>query len=246
MSSRIPCPCWSWARCALSKYFDQAKKLLPQGLIWGAAKTGKLAAVLDVPAGQMSVCHDRADNLMMEAIPTTALELLPEWEKFAGLPDECTIGYAETIEERRRAVVAKLTGRPTLSLQSFIDLAEMLGYKISIREYIPFTAGRSRCGGDHVLVSPHSPFIAGASRCGGPPNFGGLYARYHWRVTIVENRVHLFRTGRDKCGTKLGYYKPAKDLECFLKRRKSAHTRVFFEYLEILPHGPTHSRSVAK
>jgi len=226
---------------SVKDYLEQAKKLLPQGLIWGAAKNGKLTAVLEVPAGQLSGCHERADNLMMESDPTTALELLPEWEKFAGLPDECTIGYAETIEERRRAVVAKLTGRPTLSVQSFIELAALLGYEIRIREYIPFTAGRSRCGGDHVLVCRHSPFIAGASRCSGPPNFGGRFARYRWRVTIVENRVHLFRTGRDKCGTKLGCYKPAKDLECFLKRRKPAHIRIFFEYLEILPSGSTAS-----
>lgn len=216
----------------IDDYFDQAKKLLPQGLIWAAARSGRLGDVLMTTAGQLSGCHERADNLMMEACPPTSLELLSEWEKFAGLPDECTAGEAVTLEERRRAVVAKLTGRPTLSVESFYWLAGLLGYEITIREYVPFTCGRSRCGGPHVLASGRGSLICGLSRCGAPAPYGGYYARYFWKVIVHGFRAHWFRTGRNRCGERLGWQTPAKDLECFLRRRKPAHTIIIFEYRE--------------
>lgn len=216
----------------LNDYFEQAKKLLPQGLIWVAARNGRLGAVLMAVAGQLSGCQERADNLTLEASPNTTVELLPEWEKFAGLPDECTAGEANTLDERRRAVVAKLTGQHGLSVESFHKLAALLGYEITIREYIPFTVGRSRCGGPHVIGSSRGSLITGLSRCGAPGPYSVYYARFFWKVTVHGFRAHWFRAGRNRCGERLGWGAPAKDLECFFKRRKPAHTLIIFDYRE--------------
>lgn len=213
-------------------YFEQAKKLLPQGLIWGAAKGGKLAALLETAAGHLSACHHRAENLIIEAIPQTARELLTEWEDFAGLPDECTAGEDLSPAERQDAVVEKLTAKGNLSVQKYIDLAARLGYEITIREYVPFTAGRSRCGGPHVLGTIHEPFIAGLSRCGGPPYITRV--RYFWKVNVAGRYAQWFRCGRNTGGERLGSLKPARDLECFFRRRKPANTVIIFNYQEDL------------
>lgn len=198
----------------IDRYYNQAQKLLPQGLIWRVIPGGPLEAILWMAAGQLSDCHGRAENLINEAIPQSARELLTEWETFAGLPDECTVGEANTVPERQNAVVEKLTGQGTLSVQSFYDLAARLGYEIQIVEYRPFTTGRSRCGGSDVL--------------------GDHRARYYWRVTIIGDRVHLFRCGRNTAGERLGWYSPARDLECFLNRRKPAHTIPIYDYQEAI------------
>lgn len=198
----------------IDAYLDQAKKLLPLGNIWVCRSGSALWSVLRMCAGQLSGCHHRAINLIVESSPQTARELLPEWEDFAGLPDDCTVGKAVTLSDRQNAVVEKLTSRGSLSVKSFYDLAARLGYVITIKEYIPFTAGRSQCGGPHVL--------------------GDRRARFYWKVTVHGPRAHWFRCGRSTAGERLGWYSPAKDLECHLKRRVPAHTIVIFDYEEAL------------
>ena len=229
----------------INDYFTQALKLLPKGLIWGWAAAGRLAATLWMAARQLAGAQRRAENLINEAIPQTAVELLAEWEAFAGLPDECTAGTDMSIAERQDAVVEKLTGLGSLSVASFYALAQKLGYEITIREYRPFICGRSVCGGpdqlgqgaDGALTGPHSTGSgnsAGASSEPGGYVEDGYNARLYWRVTVHGPRAHWFRAGRNTAGERLGWYSPARDLECFFKRRQPAHTIIIFDYQEAL------------
>jgi uncharacterized protein YmfQ (DUF2313 family) len=208
----------------INDYFDQALQLLPRGLIWGRAHTSHLAATLWMAAGGLVKAHLRAENLINEAIPQTAVELLGEWEAFAGLPDECTPERDLTLSERQDAVVEKLTGLGSLSVASFYALAVKLGYEITIREYRPFICGRSVCGGPDVLGA--------AWPADGEED--GYNARYYWRVTVHGPRAHWFRCGRNTAGERLGWYSPAKELECFFNRRKPAHTIIIFDYQEAI------------
>ena len=141
----------------IDDYLSQALHLLPRGLIWAQSQTSRLAAALWMAAGSLVGAHRRAENLINEAVPQTAQELLAEWEAFAGLPDECTPARDLTISERQDAVVEKLTSLGTLSVESFYALARKLGYEITIREYRPFICGRSVCGGPDVLGTAWPP-----------------------------------------------------------------------------------------
>jgi uncharacterized protein YmfQ (DUF2313 family) len=194
------------------RYLDQAIKLLPPGLIWAINHAGRLASLLKMSCGQLTGCHLRAEKLILESSPQTTEELLPEWEELAGLPDECGGKQGLTVTERQELVVERLTRRGSMAVERFKEMAVNLGYDVTIKEYKPFTCGRSFCGGPDVL--------------------GHRYARYFWRVTVMSPRAHWFRAGRDRCGERLGWATPAVDLECYFKRRRPAHTEIIFEYRE--------------
>jgi uncharacterized protein YmfQ (DUF2313 family) len=155
----------------------------------------------------------RAEKLTLEASPQTSDELLAEWEELAGLPDACGGDKPDlTVIERQELVIERLTQRGSMAVNRFAEMAVNLGYDVVIKEYKPFTCGRSFCGGPDLL--------------------GRRDARFFWRVTVKSPRAHWFKTGRNRCGEKLGWASPAIDLECYFKRRKPAHTEIIFEYLE--------------
>jgi uncharacterized protein YmfQ (DUF2313 family) len=198
----------------LERYYKQALKLLPPGLIWAIDEGGRLARILKASAGQLAACHLRADGLMLESSPQTASETLPEWEEMAGLPDECVGGGVDglAVVERQELVVERLTRRGSQAVNRYLELARALGYDVQIIEYRPFICGRSACGG--------------------PDQLGRADARLWWRVVIKSPRLHWFRAGRGRCGERLGWGSPAVDIECQMGRRKPAHTEIIFEYEE--------------
>ncbi len=115
-------------------YLHQLLALLPPGAAWprdpGTVRHGQLSAI----ARSLATVHARADQLLEEADPRSAAELLIDWERVAGLPDPCT-GPAETTAERRDRVVARLTARGGQSRVYFIGVAAALGYAVTIEEF---------------------------------------------------------------------------------------------------------------
>ncbi|MDR1656121.1 MAG: DUF2313 domain-containing protein [Deltaproteobacteria bacterium] len=195
----------------MNSYFEQAKKLLPPGLIWAISEAGRLAEILRMSSGQLSSCHLQAEKLTLEASPQTSDELLAEWEEVSGLPDNCGGGNpALTITERQELVIERLTRRGSMAVERFLEMSRNLGYDVTIKEYKPFTCGRSFCSGPNLL--------------------GRRDARFFWRVTITSPRMHWFKAGRYRCGERLGWGTPAADIECYFLRRKPAHTDIIFEY----------------
>jgi len=124
------------------------------------------------------------------------------------LPDVCSEA-AQTLQERRADVVAKLTAQGGSSKAYFQALAEAMGYSIEIDEFRPFVAGLSRCGA--VLGGAHA-------------------VRHIWRVRVTGPRFTPFRAGASQCGDLLGKIARADDLECKLKRLKPAHTNLIVSY----------------
>lgn len=87
----------------------------------------------------------RAAALFAEADPNQAEELLPEWEALLGLPDGC-FPAAVTLEARRAAVVAKLTGLAAPTPAGLEALATTVGEPATILEAAPAQAGVLRAG----------------------------------------------------------------------------------------------------
>lgn len=190
-------------------YRKQLQALLPFGIVWPRRPDATLTKLLDGIAEELARVDSRADDLLSNAFPAGALEMLPDWERIVGLPDACSTELANTIAERRKNVVSKLTERGGCSRAWFIAFAAKLGYTIEIDEFRPFIAGISRCG----------------DRLNGAPS-----VRYTWRVRVIGPRYTPFRTGASQCGDLLGKITRAEDLECQLKRRKQAHTNLIVSY----------------
>ena len=192
------------------RYLAHLQQLLPPGAAWPRDRDAILTKLLLALAVELSGVENRARALMEECDPRTALELLSEWEAWAGLPDPCMKDSVATLSERRRVLWQKLTGNRGLMLDIFVQTARMLGYELDIL--------------------PHGrPFICGVSRCG--HRLGGDHAaRLVWRVIIKGYRLRDFRCGVSRCGDSLGRKVRADDMECILRRMNPAHLDLIIGY----------------
>lgn len=190
-------------------YLHDLQALLPTGAAWprdpGTVRHGQLGAAAD----GLARGHDLAEQLIEEADPRSARELLGDWERVAGLPDPCSAGIATTLQERRAAVVSRLTTTGGQSVAYFACIAAGLGYTVEIDEFRPAVCGRARCG----------------DRANGPHA-----VRHTWRVRVTEPRVTRARCGASQVGDRLGKITRAEDLECLLRRLKPQHTTLIVSY----------------
>ncbi len=195
---------------SVSDYLHQFLALLPTGRIpWPRDPGTRLYQLLSGLSVEFARVDDRVIDLRDEADPHTTLELLDEWEEFAGLPDPCSAGLVTTLQERRRALESKLLATGGASEAYFMAICNEMGYEVEIERFRPFICGLSRCG--DVL--------------NGAPS-----VRHTWRVRVIGPRVTLFRTGSSQCGDRLGKISRAEDLECRLHNLKQAHTRLIVAY----------------
>lgn len=194
---------------SVDDYLGHLKALLPQGAAWPRDVGSMLNMLLRGFAEEFARVDARVTDLRNESDPRTTLEMLVEWESFAGLPDTCSAGIATTIEERRATIQAKLLATGGASRAYFMAICASLGYQVEIDTWRPFVCGISRCG--DVLS-------------------GAPSVRHTWRVRVLQSRVTLFRAGKSQCGDLLGKISRATDLECKLNKLKQAHTRLIVAY----------------
>ncbi len=102
-------------------YARMMAALLPQGRLWDRV-SGMLMDVLLGCAVELERLHGRVQDLLKEIDPTTATELLPDYEAELGL------GSAPTLAERRARIVARLVQRQRYRPVDFqTTLAPLLG-----------------------------------------------------------------------------------------------------------------------
>lgn len=188
-------------------YIEQLAALLPPGLAIRRETDTNVYKLLHGMAEELARVDTRSDDLLRESDPRTTLELLADWETQVGLPDPCLDGVDQTVQQRRDAVVARLTGRGGQSRQFFIDLAASLGYTVTITEFRPFRAGISDAG--DALT-----------------NGDWIFA---WRINAPETTIYEFRAGESTAGEPLRSWGNER-LECAIDRVKPAHTILQFAY----------------
>lgn len=198
----------------MNDYQAQLFALQPPGRALPKEPASVWGRLLDGLACEFAREEQRADDLVRESDPREAAELLPDWERVCGLPGECPIAWDSSLQARRAAVVAQLTGAGGQRAAWFESLAALLGLSISVTEYRPFLAGLSRCG--DVLNGPHD-------------------VRFVWSVTVRGKRVTRFRCGESVPGERLLDYARAEDLECLLRLYAPAHTVLIVGYEEEVP-----------
>jgi uncharacterized protein YmfQ (DUF2313 family) len=194
--------------------------LMPQGQAWPRDEKSTLMRVVRGLSQIWGRVDGRAADLLeIESDPRLTTELLPDWERAWGLPDEC-VSAPLTIEARRQVLVHKMTSLGEQSRSYFIGLAAEIGYTITITEYAPFMAGISQCGDtSNPPLDMHPRWEIG------PPQM-----RFFWTVHVSGAQLMWFRASSGQAGVdphlRIGV---PEDLECLLNKWKPAHTEIVFD-----------------
>lgn len=189
------------------------RQLLPRGAAWDFAPDGRFARLLEALAAEFARIDARVIDLLDEADPRTALEVLIDWERVAGLPDACT-GQPDNVGERQIALVEKLTSIAGQRPADFIDLAARIGYEVDIEENRPLRVGDrvgDRCR-DEAWAFAWTVKVQPFDGAGRP-----VLAIAHFKVG-------------DPVGTRVRGF-GSLDLECVISRAAPAHTNVIFAYV---------------
>lgn len=197
-------------------YTRQLRRLLPSGAAWSFPADGTFAGLLAGMAEEFARIDARGVDLVEEADPRTAQELLDDWERVAGLPDACT-GAPDSTAERQAALHQKLTSTGGQNRAYFVDLAAKIGYSIEIEEHRPCAIG----------VPCETPI------------YGEDWA-FAWTVHVMppdgwydsSMQIAAAKIG-DPVGIRIRGW-GSLDLECVISRERPGHTLVLFSY-EIEP-----------
>lgn len=108
-------------------YREQLQSLLPRGSAWPRESGAVLTQVLDGLAQELARVDLRVENLINEIDPRTTGELLPDFERVYGLPDPC-VTDALTTDQRRNALVSKISNQGGQSPAYYLSVLERLGY----------------------------------------------------------------------------------------------------------------------
>lgn len=182
----------------------QLQALLPPGAAWPRDPETTLIKLLDGLSEELARIDARTDDLRDEADPRSTIETLAEWETAYGLPDICA-PVVGLIQERHDALLARITGSGGQSRAYFIDVADRLGFAVTIDEFDPLTC-----------VDPCTGAL-----CGDDWDFA-------WQINGPEETIRS-ATCLDGCTAPLREW-GNETLECTMGIIKPAHTVVQFRY----------------
>lgn len=184
------------------KHADVLKKLYPP--VSYDINGEQFVAQCETDGACFDLVQSSANQVLDVISPTTAGQMLADWERVLGLNAE-----GKSYQQRVLAAVAKINETGGLSIPYFTELAQAAGYQIKIVESQPFRAGVNRCGDALELED----------------------VIYSWRVQVAgsSQQVVLFRAGLSTAGDKLSSYSDSL-IEAVFEDLKPAHTYVSFEY----------------
>lgn len=194
--------------------FNQALlALLPRGRAWPKDAASAQVRALSFIGPTFARLSERAEQLLVDAFPSTAVELLATWEALLGLPDPCA-GPATAIAERQAQVVARLIGTGGQAMQFLIDFAALFGYTVTITEQAP---------ADGTLTQ----FVAGnAAGVRLVTDTGNAIFTYIVNAPLVSSSHFV---AGSHAGEPLAYWGNTV-LECVMDEVKPAHCKVLFSY----------------
>lgn len=186
------------------RYYQLLVNLLPIGRLWDTRNQPVFRSLIESIANELCRVDERVDAMLRESDPRLTTELIDDWERLVGLPDECTpIDFS--LSGRRAQVAQKYTNVGGLSADFYEKLGLQLGQKIAVKDFFPFRAGRSQAG-DALTNNFETSFKAG-------DKVGSQLRTYGWRFYI------------NAC-----LEKESVVIECTLKKLKPAHVGIIFTY----------------
>lgn len=197
--------------CGLSvdDFAGLALDLLPQGYAWPREPDTVLYRYWLAVAEEQRRLHDRGCQLLeVESFPCSSVELLPDWERVFGLPDECTPAGL-SLAERQIALCLKIAMRGRQDPAFFVEIAALVGFEVEIIERFPDRVGLARAGCATVADCP-----------------------YWWTVRVLHQTVSYAKAGCSVAGLGLCIPPNIDLLRCVIRRAAPAHTIVTFEFPE--------------
>jgi uncharacterized protein YmfQ (DUF2313 family) len=231
MSPRPSVPPDRHVRRSGDDYAQALLELLPHGQAWPRDPDSTLVQACLGLADYWGVVDGRAADLLeRESDPRYTIELLPDWERAWGLPDPC-FPEAQSIGERQRMLVMKMTWMGGQSRAYFQKLMQWLGYgTVTIKEWAPFMAGVSRAGDTR---NPNDP--SGQYRWYiGPPE-----QRFCWSIEPGTVGLIWFRAGTGQAGVDHHLeFRVPQEMQCLLNRWKPAQTDLILDFSNLAAGGP--------
>lgn len=127
-------------------YREGLRGLLPPGPAFDPELQPDVAQLLAGLAPELARVDVALDGLQVEMNPATVNALLVDWEDYLGLPDACTVPGSQTIEQRRQAVLDKLTASGAPQVSYYRRLAKQAGVTVTIEEFRPARVGETATG----------------------------------------------------------------------------------------------------
>lgn len=168
-----------------------------------------MTRLLEAMAAMLARGEVKLDDLRAQSTdPQVATDLLTDWERLLGLPDDCMANTALSTQERQRLAAQRLVEMGGQSRAYFIDLAQRLGEPgCTISEFRPMNCN------DNCNSSLNSQAD-----------------RFFWRLNVPHAAANArFMNCNDSCNSALQTYTPSL-IECPITERKPAHTNVLFAY----------------
>lgn len=185
-------------------YLAQLQALLPPGDALTRDPGSVLMRLLGPIGAELARVDGRAAALRDEMDPRSADEMLPDWERVAGLPDACG-PVPDLIAARRAALVAKLTRKGSPTPGFFVALAASYGAAVTVTDYQVHTC-------EHDCEVPITD------------EAWAHVWRMHGPETVISET-----TCEDHCEAPLRSWQ-AGPYECQVRRLAPAHTVPIFTY----------------
>ena len=206
---------------SIEKYLDLLINLLPKGRLWQPKAQPVLKALLRSWASEFCRVEDAVTAMLRDVDPRTTVDLLEDWERVLGLPDECT-PENQTELERINQVTQKFTNVGGLSKEFFEFLGTQLGFDITIDSALNFVAGRATAG-DRLTNYFNRRMLAGDGA-------GTLVREAGWRPYFIAElpvtAATVFVAG-SVAGEPLRTFSNEL-VECTIRKLKPAHSAVSF------------------
>lgn len=132
----------------IQRYRDGALALLPPGRAISKSPDSNVGKLLEALSVDFARLDELGEALLLNVIPSTADEMIDEWEDALGLPGSCIENPSTVLSDRQAYAAAKLRGGQDHSVTNYELVATSLGYTDDIEyvRYEPFTAGASAAG----------------------------------------------------------------------------------------------------
>jgi len=187
-------------------YRDLILKLLPPGKAWTRDQDSwafKFAAAMGVEPSRID---GRVKDMLREIDPRYSTELLSDFEREYGLPDECSV-IGNSPEQRRQDLIARITA---YGGQSFAYFTEVMAN-----------------AGTPITISMKSPFRVGSriqQRLRGPGY------RYIWFVDVPAGTLVYAVAGEAVTDDPIVQIVDDSNVICFLEKNKPAHTYIHYTF----------------
>lgn len=196
---------------SLARALEESQALIPPGEAWSRDPRSVQTRLLAGLSGLRAAVEERGLDLVEESDPRTTDELLSDWERALGLPDEC-LPDPETTAERRTLVTARAVGVGGGTPDHLRALLREAGFETV-----------------QVVEQVGTPAVCGVAKCGDP--IGPGLETLAWTIIAPLTTVRQAACGTARCGDPLAWW-GNEVLECVVRRVTPAHTLAVFSYLE--------------